>query len=67
LTGKNTPYCRYGVFKVRVSEVLTEIPETGLSKLNSVTALRAVSRSTFLVPGEPERSDGSRPSTMLGR
>ena len=39
LTRKNTFYCRYGVFKVRVSRSLTRRTVTrrhGLSKLNSV-------------------------------
>jgi hypothetical protein len=42
LIRKNTFYCRYGVFKVRVSSVAHEKNRSqmsGLSKLNSVTRL----------------------------
>ena len=66
LTRKNTFYCRYGVFKVRVgSSSVTEDahektrppaarPEHGLSKLNSVESEVEVD----VLPGEPEASDG---------
>jgi hypothetical protein len=51
LIRKNTFYCRYGVFKVRVSSVAHEKNRSqmsGLSKLNSVTWLESTgSRSTL--------------------
>src|SRR5512133_3025321 len=54
LIRKNTFYCRYGVFKVRVSQRPREETASrsisrarGLSKLNSANGPRAVSRSTL--------------------
>jgi hypothetical protein len=48
LTRKNTFYCRYGVFKVHVSQTLTRrlAPTDGLSKLNSVNV------EVDVIPGE---------------
>jgi len=80
LTRKNTFYCRYGVFKVRVSSSSIEEsahektrppaarPEHGLSKLNSVESEVEVD----VVPGEPRTSDGepaepALPSNEPGR
>jgi len=74
LTRKNTFYCRYGVFKVRVSRPLhrgahektrppATRPEHGLSKLNSVESGVEVD----VLPGEPRTSDGDRLSRHCHR
>jgi hypothetical protein len=57
LTRKNTFYCRYGVFKVRVSSSAHEKtrPTDGLSKLNSVESVEV-----DVVPGEPVDLDGPK-------
>ena len=66
LIRKNTFYCRYGVFKVRVRPVAHEKnrPQMGgLSKLNSVTGSeRARSRSTLFQASRSART-ARRPST----
>ena len=61
LIRKNTFYCRYGVFKVRVSRSPTRRTARrwhGLSKLNSVTWLPRAGIEVDVVPGEPEYPDG---------
>ena len=71
LIRKNTFYCRYGVFKVRVDTTSTRRTASyalktelgGLSKLNSVTGSRAGSRSTLFQASRSVRTaeaiDGS--------
>jgi hypothetical protein len=73
LIRKNTFYCRYGVFKVRVSSTLTRRTAparcelAGLSKLNSVSRLesrhrgRRCSRRAGL-SGRPKPSTGPTPT-----
>jgi hypothetical protein len=66
LIRKNTFYCRYGVFKVRVSSVAHEKNRSqmsGLSKLNSVTWLVEHRIEVDVVPGEPRHRTVRRPST----
>jgi hypothetical protein len=76
LIRKNTFYCRYGVFKVRVDRSSTRRSATrswsragGLSKLNSVTnSDRRLNEGgqqqsrveVDVVPGEPDCPDGPR-------
>ena len=66
LIRKNTFYCRYGVFKVRVSRSPTRRTRRmwrGLSKLNSVTDSRAGSRSTLFQASRSDPDGLERPST----
>jgi hypothetical protein len=66
LIRKNTFYCRYGVFKVRVSSVAHEKNRSqmsGLSKLNSVTWLESQDRGRRCsrraeAPDGPKTIDG---------
>src|SRR6266496_5807087 len=73
LIRKNTFYCRYGVFKVRVSATPTRRTASarcelaGLSKLNSVSRLHEpASRSTLFqasrMSGRPKPSTGPTPT-----
>src|SRR5262245_36269476 len=73
LTRKNTFYCRYGVFKVRVGSSAHEkirplalSPDSSGSRAAGLSKLNSVNAEFDVVPGEPVPRTAKWPSTSSG-